>query len=55
LDRTLESIGLLSPSEIGLFLGLRLWGKKIGLSLGLTPWSPKQIGLSLGLGLSGPK
>jgi hypothetical protein len=38
LDRTLESIGLLSPTEIGLFLGLGLWGlNKIGL-LGAIGW-----------------
>jgi hypothetical protein len=37
LDRTPESIGLLSPTEIGLPFGLGLWGKnKIGLFLGLV-------------------
>jgi hypothetical protein len=56
LDRTPESIGLLSPTAIGLLLGLGLWcPKNSGSPLDSGSWCPKQIGLLLELGLSGPK
>jgi hypothetical protein len=58
LDLDFESIGLRSPKQVGLLLGLGLPGpKQVGLLLGLGLPGPKQVGplLGLGLGLLGPK
>jgi hypothetical protein len=56
LDLDLESIGLRSPKQIGLRLGLGLPGpNQIGLPLGLGLPGPNQIGLLLGLELPGPR
>jgi hypothetical protein len=70
LDRTLESIGRWSPTEIGLLLGLGLWGKtnraltwtrtpeskgKSGSHLDSGSEVQRKIGLSLGLGLWSPR
>ena len=56
LDLDLESIGLRSPKQIGLPLGLGLLGpNQIGLLLGLGLLGPNEIGLLLGLGLLAPR
>jgi hypothetical protein len=49
--RTLESIGLLGPTESDSPVDSGSGVKKIGLARGLGLWGPKPIGLALGLGL----